>query len=53
VYDYDKEEMADFAFGKRWDEKEWRRKMGIALGPGRRGGIIECSAMSIHISARR
>ena len=46
--DYDKEEMADFALWKAWDEKDGDVKWDSPWGPGRPGWHIECSAMSIQ-----
>jgi cysteinyl-tRNA synthetase len=44
--DYDKEEMADFALWKAWDEKDGDVKWDSPWGPGRPGWHIECSVMS-------
>ena len=46
--DYDKEEMADFALWKAWDEKDGDVKWDSPWGPGRPGWHIECSVMSIQ-----
>ena len=46
--DYDKEEMADFALWKAWDEQDGDVKWDSPWGPGRPGWHIECSVMSIQ-----
>ena len=46
--DYDKEEMADFALWKAWDEKDGDVKWDSPWGPGRPGWHIECSVMSMQ-----
>ena len=45
--DYDKEEMADFALWKAWDEKDGDVKWPSPWGDGRPGWHIECSVMSM------
>ena len=45
--EYDKEEMADFALWKAWDEKDGEVKWDSPWGDGRPGWHIECSAMSM------
>ena len=45
--EYDKEEMADFALWKAWDEKDGEVKWDSPWGPGRPGWHIECSVMSM------
>jgi len=45
--DYDKEEMADFALWKAWDEADGDVKWDSPWGPGRPGWHIECSVMSM------
>ncbi len=46
--DYDKEEMADFALWKAWDEADGDVKWDSPWGPGRPGWHIECSVMSMQ-----
>jgi len=46
--DYDKEEMADFALWKAWDEKDGDVKWPSPWGDGRPGWHIECSVMSMQ-----
>lgn len=46
--DYDKEEMADFALWKAWDEKDGDVKWDSPWGPGRPGWHVECSVMSMR-----
>ncbi len=43
----DKEEMADFALWKAWDEKDGGVKWDSPWGEGRPGWHIECSVMSM------
>ncbi|MGA2138589.1 MAG: cysteine--tRNA ligase [Verrucomicrobiia bacterium] len=45
--DYDKEEMADFALWKAWDENDGDVKWPSPWGDGRPGWHIECSVMSM------
>ena len=45
--EYDKEEMADFALWKAWDEKDGDVKWPSPWGDGRPGWHIECSVMSM------
>jgi cysteinyl-tRNA synthetase len=45
--EYDKEEMADFALWKAWDEKDGGVKWDSPWGEGRPGWHIECSVMSM------
>jgi cysteinyl-tRNA synthetase len=45
--EYAKEQMADFALWKAWDEADGPVKWDSPWGPGRPGWHIECSAMSI------
>ncbi len=45
--DYDKEEMADFALWKAWDEADGDVKWDSPWGAGRPGWHIECSVMSM------
>ena len=45
--EYDKEEMADFALWKAWDEKDGNVKWPSPWGDGRPGWHIECSVMSM------
>ncbi len=46
--DYDKEEMADFALWKAWDEADGDVKWDSPWGPGRPGWHIECSVMAMQ-----
>jgi cysteinyl-tRNA synthetase len=45
--DYEKEEVADFALWKGWDEKDGDVFWETEVGKGRPGWHIECSAMSM------
>lgn len=45
--EYDKENIDDFALWKAWDEKDGDVFWETALGKGRPGWHIECSAMSM------
>ncbi|UCB53597.1 MAG: cysteine--tRNA ligase [Candidatus Zixiibacteriota bacterium] len=45
--EYEKEEVADFALWKGWDEKDGRVFWETEVGKGRPGWHIECSAMSM------
>ncbi|MCL5037719.1 MAG: cysteine--tRNA ligase [Chloroflexi bacterium] len=45
--EYDKESVADFALWKAWDEQDGDVYWETALGKGRPGWHIECSAMSM------
>ncbi len=45
--EYDKEQAADFALWKRWDESDGDVFWETELGKGRPGWHIECSAMSM------
>lgn len=47
VDDYEKEEVADFALWKGWDEKDGEVFWETEVGKGRPGWHIECSAMSM------
>jgi cysteinyl-tRNA synthetase len=47
VDDYEKEEVADFALWKGWDEKDGDVFWETEVGKGRPGWHIECSAMSM------
>ncbi len=50
--EYAKEQMADFALWKTWNEADGPVKWDSPWGPGRPGWHIECSAMSIkHLGA--
>jgi cysteinyl-tRNA synthetase len=50
--EYAKEQMADFALWKSWNEADGAVKWDSPWGPGRPGWHIECSAMSIkHLGA--
>ncbi|GAI86673.1 unnamed protein product, partial [marine sediment metagenome] len=44
---YDKEEAADFALWKGWDEKDGEVFWEVEIGKGRPGWHVECSAMSM------
>ncbi|MFA5381672.1 MAG: cysteine--tRNA ligase [Candidatus Micrarchaeia archaeon] len=44
--EYEKEQVADFALWKAWDEKDGNVYWETELGKGRPGWHIECSAMS-------
>jgi cysteinyl-tRNA synthetase len=46
--DYDKEEMADFALWKAWNEKDGDIKWPSPWGEGRPGWHVECSVMSMQ-----
>jgi cysteinyl-tRNA synthetase len=46
--DYDKQEMADFALWKAWDEADGEVKWDSPWGPGRPGWHIECSVMAMQ-----
>lgn len=46
--EYDKEEMADFALWKAWDEADGDVKWDSPWGPGRPGWHIECSVMAMQ-----
>ncbi len=46
--EYDKENAQDFALWKAWDEKDGDVFWDTALGKGRPGWHIECSAMSME-----
>jgi cysteinyl-tRNA synthetase len=46
--DYDKQEMADFALWKAWDEADGDVKWDSPWGPGRPGWHIECSVMAMQ-----
>lgn len=45
--EYEKQELADFALWKAWDEKDGPVYWDTELGRGRPGWHIECSAMSM------
>ena len=45
--EYEKEEVADFALWKGWDEKDGEVFWETEVGKGRPGWHIECSAMSM------
>lgn len=45
--EYDKENIQDFALWKYWDEKDGNIFWETAIGKGRPGWHIECSAMSM------
>jgi len=45
--EYEKEEVADFALWKGWDEKDGEVFWETGVGKGRPGWHIECSAMSM------
>jgi len=45
--EYDKDEWADFALWKAWDESDGDVFWETALGKGRPGWHVECSAMSM------
>ncbi|HEY3999876.1 MAG TPA: cysteine--tRNA ligase [Candidatus Xenobia bacterium] len=47
--EYDKERASDFALWKAWDEKDGDIYWETALGKGRPGWHIECSAMSMEL----
>jgi cysteinyl-tRNA synthetase len=52
VDDYEKEEVADFALWKGWDEKDGEVFWETEVGKGRPGWHIECSAMSMKYLGR-
>ena len=45
--EYEKENVADFALWKAWDERDGEVSWPSPWGPGRPGWHIECSAMSM------
>jgi len=46
--EYEKENVADFALWKAWDEQDGAVRWDSPWGPGRPGWHIECSAMSMR-----
>jgi cysteinyl-tRNA synthetase len=46
--EYEKENVADFALWKAWDENDGDVRWDSPWGPGRPGWHIECSAMSMR-----